>query len=242
MMRALLTAHPNAATAHQVAFADQDDTETLKRLIHKLGGWPTLAPVGELASSAALVLAERAIAEREFQRRALARKASSSPIPTPCALESTVPSTTLSLPPAYAWLALAVEPPELRAMALQELDSGQTALPVGTAFDVVRTAAATGLEAIPHLQHAGEQIGPVLLASTAPACRTYFLLPPGSTERWRAPGSRALPKQGDRLTVPGSGPCGGRIWLVPPDGRGVLTAPDALAAALQRVAEQVAAA
>ena len=133
-----------------------------------------------------------------------------------------------------AWLAQAdTDPGHAYEWWIQNPDE-LSMLPLGSLFDVVKTAAATGQRLLARLDDT-ERRSPSFVNSGIGTM--YFLVPPGTSSTWRTvPGADCL-GAGTWLWVPVPTRIqrDGTYWAQPPDGTGVLHDPQALATALMAV-------
>jgi hypothetical protein len=137
---------------------------------------------------------------------------------------------------AVGWLLRAAPAPGLTLTEWDGSPDGAADLAVGLAWDVVRTDLTLGLEALDMLRYS-RQAGPAL--ACLPQAEVTVLVPVGSAMRWKQLGPPLVgvgaAGRGDRLRAPRPSQSYGPLhWLIPPDGRGFLTDPDRLYAALRK--------
>lgn len=139
---------------------------------------------------------------------------------------------------AVDWLVSAAHDPAAVRREWESNPLGVVLLPAGRLWDVLILRGELGHPTLDVLTGLAGRPGPVL--ADFGDTRLGFFVPAGTTDRWLAGGVRGL-GSGAWIVVPYPGrPTGGVRWLVPPDGTGHLTDPDALEAAMHEAAAQLA--
>ncbi|MFJ4880878.1 hypothetical protein ACIP93_37510 [Streptomyces sp. NPDC088745] len=136
--------------------------------------------------------------------------------------------------------AAAMEAPEvLRGWPTPTSTPGVTMVPCGVAWDCIVVKEGAGRRVADLLPSHDSAPGPVVADNSAG--RAYFLVPKGTATRWTPlSGTEAHGSTTTWIGIPTpSGPRTTRAeWVVPPDGRGTLTDPAALRAAVAALLQE----